>query len=574
MAIQYLLIVLGTLMFSPRTFAGASSSLHPHVILATGLGLLIAGPVWLVAWKGKGELSDRLIVAVCQLLMSSLIIHLTGGRIESHFHVFVSLAFLSFYRDYRVFLPATLTVVADHAIRGYYFPQAVYGDSALNAWRLMEHSAWVVFQDIFVIAASISGGREIQAIAVRQALLEEAQARTEQIVVERTEELGRSEARKGAVLEYAFDAILVADEHGLITDINPAAEKIFGISRAEALGVVLDRFVRRGASNVTETRYETTANRADGASFSAEVTRLRVRVGNETVETVFVRDLTDQRELEAKLAHAQKMETIGGMSAGIAHEINTPNQYIGDNVRFLDTAFGELKAVLEAHRRVSDEVQAGDVSPEALAAVKDFDPSETEYLLDEIPKSALAALEGVERVETIVHAMRNFAHPGIGSYEDVDLNEVIRNAVTLARNEWKYVSEVQLDLEPNLPTIEGRSGEIGQVIVNMVVNAAHAVGDRPAGEGQIRISTRVTSRGIRIEIEDNGKGIPTDVLPRIFEPFFTTKGVGIGTGQGLAIAHSVVVNRQKGDIKVESVPGQGTRFMLQFPFRIIDEVAA
>lgn len=314
--------------------------------------------------------------------------------------------------------------------------------------------------------------------------------------------------------------------------------------------------------------------RSDGANFPAEVTRSRVRVGNETVETVFVRDLTGQRELESKLAHAQKMETIGGMSAGIAHEINTPNQYIGDNVRFLDTAFGELKTVLEVHRRVSDEAQAGGVSAEALDAVREMDPSETEYLLEEIPKSALAALEGVERVERIVHAMRNFAHPGMGSYEDVDLNEVIRNAVTLARNEWKYVSEVQLDLQSSLPTIEGRSGELGQVIVNMVVNAAHAVSERPVGEGQIRISTRTTSRGIRVEIEDNGKGIPAEVIPRIFEPFFTTKGVGIGTGQGLAIAHSVVVNRQRGDIRVESVPGEGTRFTLHFPFRIVDEVAA
>jgi PAS domain S-box-containing protein len=574
MAIQYFAIVAGTLAFSPRTYAGATSSIHPHVLLAVGLGLLIAAPVWLVAWLGKGTRGDRVLVAVCQMLMSSLIIHLTGGRIESHFHVFVSLAFLTFYRDYRVFLPATLAVVADHGIRGVYFPQAVYGDSVLNAWRLMEHSAWVVFQDIFVIAASLAGQREMEAIAVRQALLEDLQARTEQIVVDRTEDLGRSEARKSAVLEHAFDAIFVADEHGLITDINPAAEKIFGLRRSEANGALLDRFVRRGSAKAAETRYETSATRADGTDFPAEVTRSRIRVGNETVETVFVRDLTDRRELEAKLAHAQKMETIGGMSAGIAHEINTPNQYIGDNVRFLDTAFGELKNTLELHRKISEEAQSGRVSNDALAMLEDLDPSETDYLLEEVPKATRAALEGVERVETIVHAMRNFAHPGIGSYEDVDLNEVIRNAVTLARNEWKYVSEVQFDLEPNLPTIEGRSGEIGQVIVNMVVNAAHAVSDRPMGEGQIRISTRATARGIRVEIEDNGKGIPSEVLPRIFEPFFTTKGVGIGTGQGLAIAHSVVVNRQRGDIKVESVPGEGTRFMLQFPFRILDEVAA
>lgn len=574
MAIQYIAIVFGTLLFTPKTYSGPTSSVHPHVFQAIGLGFLIAAPVWGIAWLGKGTLANRVVVAICQLLMSSLIVHLTGGRIESHFHVFVSFSFLAFYRDYRVFLPATLTVVADHAIRGYYFPASVFGETTFDVWRLLEHAAWVVFQDIFVIAVCLAGVREMEAIAVRQALLEEAQAKTEQVVVDRTEELGRSEARKGAVLEHAYDAILIADEHGLITDVNPAAEKCFGIRRDETLGVSLERFVRRSTTNALETRYETLGTRADGTTFPSEVTRSRVRVGNETVETVFVRDLTEQRELEAKLAHAQKMETIGGMSAGIAHEINTPNQYIGDNVRFLDTAFTELRTVLEAHRRVADEAEAGVVSTEAMDAIREFDPSETEYLLEEIPKSTMAALEGVERVETIVHAMRNFAHPGIGSYEDVDLNEVIRNAVTLARNEWKYVSEVQLDLQDSLPTIEGRSGEIGQVIVNMVVNAAHAVGGRPAGEGQIRISTRSNSKGIRVEIEDNGKGIPSEILPRIFEPFFTTKGVGIGTGQGLAIAHSVVVNRQRGDIRVDSVPGEGTRFTLLFPFRILDEVAA
>jgi PAS domain S-box-containing protein len=574
MAIQFVAIVIGTLAFSPRTFAGAASAVHPHVWQGVGLGLLIAAPVWWVGLRDRGAAVSLLVVPVCQLLMSCMIIHLTGGRIESHFHVFVSLAFLTFYRDYRVFLPATLTVVVDHAVRGYYYPMSVYGMPYPDILRLFEHSAWVVFQDVFVVAASVQGVREMHAIAIRQALLEQLQDRTEQTVVARTEELRHSEARKGAVLENAQDAILVADERGQLTDINPAAEAVFGIKRAESLGHPLDEFVRRREASGGSARYETVATRADGTTFAAEVSRNRVRVGRETVETVFVRDLTDRHTLESKLAHAQKMETIGGMSAGIAHEINTPNQYIGDNVRFLDTAFEELKRVLEAHRRVVEEARAGSVSSEALAALDAAKMADAEFLLEEIPRSTQAALEGVESVEGIVHAMKNFAHPGAGSYEDVDLNEVVRNAVTLARNEWKYVADVQLDLDPHLPKMEGRSGEIGQAIVNIVVNAAHAVSNLPSGEGRIRVSTRLAGGSVRLEIEDNGSGIPADVLPRIFEPFFTTKGVGVGTGQGLAIAHSVVVNRHRGEIEAKSKPGEGTRFTLFFPLRILDEVAA
>ncbi|MGV3615234.1 MAG: two-component system sensor histidine kinase NtrB [Fimbriimonas sp.] len=574
MAIQYVAIVIGTLAFSPRTFSGATSAIHPHVWQGVGLGFLIAAPVWWIAHRDRGAATSLLVVPVCQLLMSCLIIHLTGGRIESHFHVFVSLAFLTFYRDYRVFLPATLTVVIDHGVRGYFYPMSVYGMPYPDLARLLEHSAWVVFQDVFVVAASVRGVREMKEIAVRQALLEQLQDRTEQTVVARTEELRQSEARKGAVLENAQDAILVADERGLLTDVNPAAEAVFGIRRAQALGLPLEEFVRRRESAGGAARYETVATRADGKTFAAEVSRDRVRAGRETVETVFVRDLTERHALESKLAHAQKMETIGGMSAGIAHEINTPNQYIGDNVRFLDTAFEELKHVLEAHRRVVEEARAGAVRPESLAALDEAKIADAEFLLEEIPRSTQAALEGVESVEGIVHAMKNFAHPGAGSYEDVDLNEVIRNAVTLARNEWKYVADVQLDLDPHLPKMEGRSGEIGQAVVNIVVNAAHAVSGLPTGEGRIRVSTRLAGGAVRLEIEDNGTGIPADVLPRIFEPFFTTKGVGVGTGQGLAIAHSVVVNRHRGEINATSKPGEGTRFTLFFPLRIIDEVAA
>src|SRR5688572_12825209 len=253
--------------------------------------------------------------------------------------------------------------------------------------------------------------------------------------------------------------------------------------------------------------------------------------------------LEERDRLEDNLRQAQKLEAIGQLAAGIAHEINTPTQYVGDNLRFLKESFGELDSML-AHL-----VKLGGSPAGKLLADADFD-----YLKEEIPRALNQSLEGVDRVAKIVRAMKEFSHPA-REKTATDLNRAIQSTITVASNEWKYVAEVDMDLDTNLPAVHCSPAEFNQVVLNIVVNAAHAigdvVGDGARGKGKIRVKTRPEGDWAVVEISDTGCGMPPHIQQRIFDPFFTTKEVGKGTGQGLAIAHNVVVDKHGGSIKVQ-----------------------
>jgi PAS domain S-box-containing protein len=267
--------------------------------------------------------------------------------------------------------------------------------------------------------------------------------------------------------------------------------------------------------------------------------------------------LEERDRLEDNLRQAQKLEAIGQLAAGIAHEINTPTQYVGDNLRFLKESFGELDSLL------TQLVDVGGEPAGKLLGDADFD-----YLKEEIPRALNQSLEGVDRVAKIVRAMKEFSHPA-REKTATDLNRAIQSTITVASNEWKYVAEVEMDLDNNLPSVHCSPAEFNQVVLNMVVNAAHAiadvVGDGGKGKGKIRVKTRPEGEWAIVEISDTGAGMPAHVQQRIFEPFFTTKEVGKGTGQGLAIAHNVIVDKHGGTIKVASAPGKGTTFTIRLP---------
>jgi PAS domain S-box-containing protein len=267
--------------------------------------------------------------------------------------------------------------------------------------------------------------------------------------------------------------------------------------------------------------------------------------------------LEERDRLEDNLRQAQKLEAIGQLAAGIAHEINTPTQYVGDNLRFLKESFGELDSLL------GQLVDLGGNPARAALSEADFD-----YLKEEIPRALNQSLEGVDRVAKIVRAMKEFSHPA-REKTATDLNRAIQSTITVASNEWKYVAEVEMDLDANMPSVHCSPAEFNQVVLNMVVNAAHAiadvVGDGGKGKGKIRVKTRAEGDWAVIEISDTGAGMPAHVQQRIFEPFFTTKEVGKGTGQGLAIAHNVIVDKHGGTIKVSSAPGKGTTFTIRLP---------
>jgi signal transduction histidine kinase len=287
------------------------------------------------------------------------------------------------------------------------------------------------------------------------------------------------------------------------------------------------------------------------------------------------RDVTERRILESQLAQAQKLESIGQLAAGIAHEINTPTQYVGDNVRFLQDAFTDVLKLVAAYGDALAAVR--ETVPEALAERLEAagDEADTDFLAEEVPRAIAEALEGVKRVATIVQAMKEFSHPGTKEKELIDLNRAIETTVTISRNEWKYVAEMETDFGAGLARVPCLPGEFNQVVLNLITNAAHAIGDVVAKDGdtkgKIAVRTRCVDGRAEVRIEDTGPGIPAAIRDRIFDPFFTTKAVGKGTGQGLAIARSVIVDKHGGAITVESRPGEGTTFVIQLPLEVEEE---
>jgi two-component system, NtrC family, sensor kinase len=281
-------------------------------------------------------------------------------------------------------------------------------------------------------------------------------------------------------------------------------------------------------------------------------------------------NITGRKLLQNQLLQAQKLESVGQLAAGIAHEINTPTQYIGDNVRFLKDAFQELASLLSNHDRLlaaaKDNTVSFDLVQEIGAAVELADAG---YLLEEIPKAIEQTMEGVTRVSTLVSAMKEFSHPGTKERTPLDVNHAIQSTLTVARNEWKYVADLEVEFDPSLPLLSCQPGEFNQVILNLIVNGAHAIADAIAkggpAKGALRVQTRNYQDWAEIRIQDTGLGIPEKVRSRIFDPFFTTKAIGKGTGQGLAIARSVVVDKHNGSIHFETEDGKGTTFIIRLP---------
>jgi signal transduction histidine kinase len=276
-------------------------------------------------------------------------------------------------------------------------------------------------------------------------------------------------------------------------------------------------------------------------------------------------DVTQQRLLEQQLNQAQKLESIGQLAAGVAHEINTPMQYIGDNVSYLKGTVTKLLPLLECvHKHVSDSPTEGDFSAAVHSAAEGI---KLDRILLGLPSVFNDLDEGITHITQIVRAMKEFAHPGSEAPQPVDVNHALQSTIVVAKNEWKYVAEVDTDLDPSLPMVDGYPHELNQVFLNLLINAAHAIGSvAPEGKkGRISLTTRLQDEGVIVEIRDTGGGIPAGIHDRVFDPFFTTKEVGKGTGQGLAIAHRVVVLQHKGRLWFDSEEGVGTTFYIWLP---------
>jgi PAS domain S-box-containing protein len=389
--------------------------------------------------------------------------------------------------------------------------------------------------------------------------------------------------RDTKVLLNSIPSLLIGlDANGRIQQWNKAATKILGWEEAVVLGKTLDNCGVKWLTTDISSRIagyvrEPAAHSLDGIRLEKNGTvrslglkAIQLNTESSTGILIVGADITKRMALEEQLRQAQKLESIGQLAAGIAHEINTPTQYIGDNVRFLKDSFVDLKLLLAQYGRLLEAAKGpepfGETVVEVSAAV---DKADLGYLLKEIPKAIDETLEGVNRVATLVGAMKDFSHPGTKEKVDLDLNRAIDSTITVARNEWKYVADLETDYDPSLPRVSCLPGEFNQVILILIVNAAHAIadviGECGSVKGKIKVQTRNCPEWDEVRIQDTGPGIPEKIQARIFDPFFTTKEIGKGTGQGLAIARSVIVDKHGGTIHFETEQGKGTTFVIRLP---------
>jgi len=357
--------------------------------------------------------------------------------------------------------------------------------------------------------------------------------------------------------------VVVVDEGGGIRRANKVAGEVLKSEPAALVGLRWGQFARVAPSTGPEPSHEAVIVDSKGSNIPVLLAAVPTELDGGAVHINAFVDLSERRRLETQLRHSQKLEAVGQLASGIAHEINTPSQYVGDSLSYLSDSYHDVLVLIATYRTLISK------TPEPLREEAKLaeDDADLEYLVNHTPSALQRAKEGMARITTIVRAMKEFAHPGGVNKQLADLNKALEMTLIIARNEYKYVADVETKLG-QVPTVLCHVDDLNQVFLNLLVNAAHAIADRagPNGpKGRITVRTAHEGQAVRVEVEDSGCGIPEAIRDRVFEPFFTTKEVGRGTGQGLAIARSIVVEKHGGSLTFESEVGRGTTFIIRLP---------
>jgi len=414
-----------------------------------------------------------------------------------------------------------------------------------------------------------NGSEEIDSLAI-QARMEKA--------------LRASQRRLEAITSSLFDGVLLIDGQGHVTFANPAARQLLG---GDEHGTPqLDDLIRLVVDGKVVSFEAAVVGQAIALHqpFADDDAIFQTAAGTRVSVSYAVAPIREHRELDGvvisfrsiealKIAQreaeqASRLASVGQLAAGIAHEINTPIQYVSDNLRFILKSLGHVSTIFE---HVHDLLHSKRLTPEDEHNTKTiFARYDLEYLLGELPVATSQSLEGTEHVAGIVRSMKEFSHPGTRNKTITDINHALQSTATISRNEWKQIATLEMDLDPALPQIECFAADINQVFLNLIVNAAQALSEthaRDHRQGVIRVSSLRHGDSVEIRVSDTGPGVPQDLRERIFDPFFTTKAVGKGTGQGLALCMNTVVQKHGGKLYLEDHQGPGATFVVSLPIR-------
>jgi signal transduction histidine kinase/ActR/RegA family two-component response regulator len=570
---QWVAAIAAAVLISPNTWAGAESKIHIHVFAAIFLGALITALPVFMARKHPGRVLTRHSIAVGQMLMSALLIHLTGGRIETHFHVFGSLAILAFYRDWRVLLSATAVVYIDHLMRGIFWPESVYGVLHAPIWRSLEHGGWVIFEVTFLLISIRKSLAETLKVAVRQAKLEGINETIEKTVTDRTWELTREiNERRLAEENLKHSETLLAkaqhiarlgswewevvpnqvtwsdetkrlygfSEHDHGADMSRALERIHPEDRA-SVKLALDEALRTGGPFVCDHR----ALLPDGTiRFLHGLGEVVLDEKGRAIRMIgTTQDITEAERAEAalrrseeQLRQSQKMEAVGRLAGGVAHDFNNLltviNCYAAMSLRQMEKD--------NPLRKYSEEIQAA-----------------------------------AERAASLTGQLLAFSRKQVLQPRVINLNETVSGMEKMLRRLIGEDIELVTLFDPELGHVKADPGQFEQVILNLAVNARDAMprgGKVTIQTGNVTLDQKTRFRNrdldigeyVMVAITDTGIGMTDDTKSHLFEPFFTTKGLGRGTGLGLATCYGIIC-QSDGDIRVYSELNCGTTFKIYLP---------